>query len=113
MAATGALALVAITSKPAGAEATKSPWLAQTRISCGIPSKIAAAVATEPDPPAFVPSALRRGKPAPIVTVAWPNSRCGAGDDWGRLAVADAEHRMAEVEHRRVAFRRAGVRHAL
>ena len=35
MAATGALALVARTSKPGGALSTKSPWLAQTRSSGG------------------------------------------------------------------------------
>ena len=35
IAAIGALALVATTEKPAGAAATKSPWLAQTLISVG------------------------------------------------------------------------------
>lgn len=38
MPATGALALVAVTSNPGGAAATKSPWLAQTRIASGRPS---------------------------------------------------------------------------
>ena len=35
MAATGAFALVAVTAKPGGGAATKSPWLAQTRSSLG------------------------------------------------------------------------------
>ena len=91
---------------PAGAAATKSPWLAQTRISAGTSAKSAAdrGLALRP----------------PIVTVAWPNSRCGAGATRAAErvrhqlhAVADAEHRAAEVEERRIALRRAGVGHAL
>ena len=53
-------------------------------------------------------------------TVAWPNSRCAAGatrppsvSRHQLHAVADAEHRDAQVEDRRVARRRAGVRDAL
>ena len=62
IAATGAFALVATTEKPAGAAATKSPWLAQTRISGGTSANSAAAL------------------PCPVTrTTAWPNSRCGAG----------------------------------
>ena len=71
IAATGALALVATTENPAGAAATKSPWLAQTRISAGTSAKSAAR------------SRRRRRR----VTVAWPNSRCGAGAT-GRRACA-------------------------
>ena len=37
-----AFALVAATAKPGGAAATKSPWLAHTRISGGTPVKSAA-----------------------------------------------------------------------
>jgi len=59
MAATGAFALVAETAKPGGAAATKSPWLAQTRISGGTWSNSAPGSVT--------------------VTSAWPNSRCCAG----------------------------------
>ena len=73
IAATGALALVATTANPAGAAATKSPWLAQTRISAGTSANSAAGRQprrpTDPACPA----------PVAIVTVAWPNSRCGAG----------------------------------
>jgi hypothetical protein len=61
MAATGAFALVAITAKPGGAEATRSPWLAHTRSSSGMAVKIGAVVLS-----------LTR-------TSAWPYSRCGAG----------------------------------
>ena len=46
MAATGAFALVATTEKPGGAVATKSPWLAQTRISAGTPAKSGAGSVT-------------------------------------------------------------------
>ena len=56
----GALALVAITAKPGGAEATR-PWLAHTRSSSGMAVKIGAVVLS-----------LTR-------TSAWPHSRCGAG----------------------------------
>ena len=61
IAATGALALVAITAKPGGAGATRSPWLAQTRKLAG--------------------QRLNSGaRPASLTcTSAWPNSRCGAG----------------------------------
>ena len=41
MAATGALALVAATRKPGGADATRSPWLAQTSSDAGNPSNTA------------------------------------------------------------------------
>ena len=69
MAATGAFALVAVTENPGGGAATKSPWLAQTRISEGTSAKSAAASAADPADPL----------PPPTVTSAWPNSRCGAG----------------------------------
>ena len=68
IAATGALALVATTAKPAGAAATKSPWLAQTRISGGHVGKQRAARRRR-----------RRTELDAVRTVAWPNSRCGAG----------------------------------
>ena len=59
MAATGAFALVAATLKPSGTRPMRSPWLAQTPISLGSPSK--------------------RGLPGSARTVACPNSRSGAG----------------------------------
>ena len=59
MAATGALALVAVMRKPGGAVLTKSPWLAHTRSVSGIESS--------------------RGAPGSTRTVANPNSRCAAG----------------------------------
>ena len=58
MTATGALLLVAATAKPGGAVATKSPWLAHTFISSGIPFNMRDEIAVS-----------RR-------TSAWPNSRC-------------------------------------
>ena len=59
MAATGAFALVAATLKPSGTRPMRSPWLAHTPISSGSPSK--------------------RGLSGSVRTVAWPNSRSGAG----------------------------------
>ena len=59
IAATGALALVAVTAKPAGAAATKSPWLAQTRSSSG--------------------TVANSGAFGVMRMLARPNSRCGAG----------------------------------
>jgi hypothetical protein len=62
MPATGALGDVAVTVNPAGAPATKSPWLAHTLSDFGMSC-------SSRDP--FV-----------IVTSAWPNSRLCAGATW-------------------------------
>ena len=59
MAATGAFALVATTRKPSGMRTIRSPWLAHTPTSLG--------------------SAPNRGLSGSTLTVAWPNSRWGAG----------------------------------
>ena len=93
MAATGAFALVATTEKPAGAAATKSPWLAQTRISSGTPANRRATAASGDRHGRVAELALRRRRDLPAERVRHQLH-----------AVADAEHRHAEVEERRVAF---------
>jgi hypothetical protein len=59
MAATGALALVAVIANPGGGVLTRSPWLAQTRRVGGTDAN--------------------SGAPGTMLIVASPNSRCGAG----------------------------------
>src|SRR5436309_3452483 len=99
IAAIGAFALVATTANPSGAAATRSPWLAHTRISGGTSTNNAAGFATAvaalppPPPPGRVLSDLPdwiigdscSAEPIgpaelmAILTVACPYSRCGAG----------------------------------
>ena len=102
IAATGAFADVAMTSKPAGAAATKSPWLAHTLSDAGTSSN--------------------SGAPSIRLTTAWPYSRLrrvrdAAAERVGHElhAVADAERRRAEREHGRdrVSARRARTRSAV
>ena len=100
MAATGALALVATTANPAGAAATKSPWLAHTRISAGTSMKGSAEGVVSDR--GVTELALRGGRHGPAEVVRHQLH-----------AVADAQHRTAKIEQSRVALRRAGVGHAL
>ena len=100
IAATGAFALVATTENPFGAAATKSPWLAQTRISGGTPANSGAESVHRDQRVAEL--ALARGRDRPAERVRHQLH-----------AVADPEHGDADVENGGIALRRAGVGHAL
>ena len=92
IAATGAFALVATTAKPAGAAATKSPWLAQTRISGGTSANSAAGSAA---PPGARPAWTRLRRDRRVAELALRRRRHRAAERVRHQlhAVADAEHR--------------------
>src|ERR1043166_5366535 len=100
IAATGAFALVARTAKPAGAAATKTPWLAPTRNSLRH---------------IFEEHGVGRQRPRRVAVLALRRRRhCAAEHVRHQLhAVADAEHRHAGVEHGGLALRRARIGDAL
>ena len=62
IAATGALALVATIEKPGGGAATKSPWLAQTRISSGTSENRTAGAPCADHPDGGVTELAMRGR---------------------------------------------------
>ena len=93
----GAVALVAATANPGGTAATSSPWLAQTRSSAGISRNSAGAS----------PLPLTCHESMAEFAMAGASHLPAQHIGHQLHAVADAEHRHAELEHARVAFRRA------
>ncbi len=93
MAATGAPSLVASVAKPSGAAVTQSRWLIQ---HCSVSSR-----------PASTPAVLGDAQLG-LAELARAGARDGAAQLEGHElgAVADAQHRHAQVEERRVGARR-------
>ena len=101
IAAIGAFALVATTEKPGGAAATKSPWLAQTRISSGTSANSAAG---SPAPAAGASHGQTAGDAdVGVAELALRRRRDAPAERVGHQLhpVADAEHGTAELVDRR------------